>query len=84
MNLMQVTLSVDLPSLGSRIREIRESKGLSPTWVAAQAGMSVGNLYRIETEEAKSLPRETLRKLSEALGVDFDAEVKAALVQEVR
>ncbi len=46
--------------------------------------MSVGNLYRIETEEAKSLPRETLRKLSEALGVDFDAEVKAALVQEVR
>lgn len=83
MNLMQVTLSVDLPGLGTRIREIRESKRLSPTWVAAQAGMSVGNLYRIETEDAKSLPRETLRKLSEALGVNFDAEVKAALVQEL-
>ncbi len=37
MNLMQVTLSVDLPSLGSRIREIREAKGLSPTWVAARS-----------------------------------------------
>lgn len=84
MNLMQVTLSVDLPGLGSRIKEVRESKGLSPTWVAAQAGMSVANLYRIESEDAKSLPRDTLRKLSEALGVDFDADVKAALAKETK
>jgi len=82
MNLMQVTLSVELPGLGSRIKELRESKGLSPTWVAAQAGMSVANLYRIESEDAKSLPRETLKKLSEALSVDFDAEVKAVLARE--
>lgn len=84
MNLMQVTLSVDLPGLGSRIKEVRESKGLSPTWVAAQAGMSVANLYRIESEDAKSLPRDTLRKLSEALCVDFDADVKAALAKETK
>ncbi|MDF5722708.1 MAG: helix-turn-helix transcriptional regulator [Rhizonema sp. PD37] len=84
MNLMQVTLSVDLPGLGSRIKELRESKGLSPTWVAAQAGMSVANLYRIESEDAKSLPRETLRKLSQALEVDFDAEVKAVLAKEAK
>ena len=84
MNLMQVTLSVDLPGLGSRIKEVRESLGLSPTWVAAQAGMSVANLYRIESEDAKSLPRETLRKLSGALNVDFDAEVKAVLAKEAK
>lgn len=84
MNLMQVTLSVDLPGLGSRIKELRESKRLSPTWVAAQAGMSVANLYRIESEDAKSLPRETLRKLSEVLEVDFDAEVKAVLAKEAK
>lgn len=83
MYLMQVTLSVDIPNLGSRIKKIREEKKLSPTWVAAQAGMSSANLYRIEAEEAKSLPRETLRKLSEALGVNFDDEVKQALTREV-
>lgn len=38
--------------------------------------------YRIEIEETKSLPRETLQRLSEALGVDFDAEVKAAMAEE--
>jgi transcriptional regulator with XRE-family HTH domain len=79
---MKVTLSVNLPSLGSRIRQARESRGLSPTKVAAAAGMSVPNLYRIETEDAKSLPRETLQKLSEAIGVDFDIEVKNTLTAE--
>lgn len=77
---MQVTLSVNLPGLGSRIRSAREEKQLTSTWVAAHASMSVANLYRIETEDAKSLPRETLKKLSEAIGVDFDAEVKKALI----
>lgn len=83
MYLMQVTLSVEIPDLGSRIKKVREDLNMSPTWVAAQAGMSAANLYRIENEGAKSLPRETLRKLSEALGVDFDLEVKQALAQEV-
>jgi transcriptional regulator with XRE-family HTH domain len=81
---MKVTLSVDLPSLGSRIRQAREDKGLSPTKVAAGAGMSVPNLYRIETEDAKSLPRETLQKLSEAIGVDFDLELKKTLIAEFK
>ncbi|MGH2412885.1 MAG: helix-turn-helix domain-containing protein [Microcystaceae cyanobacterium] len=80
---MQVTLQVNLPDLGSRIRKARETKKLTSTWVAAQAGMSVANLYRIESEDAKSLPRETLRKLSEAIGIDFDAEVKNALMAEL-
>jgi transcriptional regulator with XRE-family HTH domain len=79
---MRVTITVELPGLGSRIKQAREDKGLPPTQVAAIAGMSVANLYRIEAEDAKSLPRETLQRLSEALGVDFDAEVKAALARE--
>lgn len=77
---MQVTFSVDIPGIGGRIREARETQGLSPTKVAAMSNMSVANLYRIETEEAKSLPRATLQRLSEALNVDFDAEVRAALL----
>lgn len=46
--------------------------------------MSVVNLYRIESEDTKSIPRDTLKRLSEALGVDFDAEVKAALLQAIQ
>lgn len=77
--LMQVTLSVDVPNLGQRIKAARERRGLSPTKVAALADMSVANLYRIEAEDTKSLPWETLKRLGEALGEDFATEVMAAL-----
>lgn len=83
MNSMLVTLSVDIPNLGSRIRQLREAKNIPPTQLAALAGMSTANLYRIESETTKSIPRETLRALSEALGEDLDREVKAALAKEI-
>lgn len=76
---MLVTLNVDVTHLGQRIKATRESRGLSPTKVAALADMSVANLYRIESEDTKSIPWDTLKRLGEALGEDFDAEVKAAL-----
>jgi transcriptional regulator with XRE-family HTH domain len=82
-SLMQVTFSVEVPHLGARIKAAREKSGKSPTVIAAMAEMSVGNLYRIESEDTKSIPRETLKRLSGVLGVDFDAEVKAALQQEL-
>lgn len=77
--LMQVTLSVDVPHLGDRIKVAVDGSGKSPTTIAALAGMSVANLYRIMSEETKSVPRETLKRLSDVLLVDFDADVKAAL-----
>lgn len=82
--LMQVTLSVDVPHLGERIKAAVEASGKTPTTVASLAEMSVANLYRIISEETKSVPRETLKRLSDVLGVDFDAEVKVALLQEVQ
>jgi transcriptional regulator with XRE-family HTH domain len=82
--IMQVTLSVDVPHLGDRIKAAVEASGKTPTTVASLAEMSVANLYRITSEETKSVPRETLRRLSDVLGVDFDAEVKIALLQEVK
>ena len=81
MNSMLVTLSVDIPGLGNRIRQLREAKNMSPTQLAALAGMSSANLYRIESETTKSIPRETLKALSQGLEVDLDKEVKAALAK---
>ncbi len=83
MNFMLVTLSVEIPNLGSRIKQIREDKNMTPTQLAALAGMSSANLYRIESETTKSVPRDTLKALGEALGVDLDEEVKSALRIEV-
>jgi transcriptional regulator with XRE-family HTH domain len=82
MKSMLVTLSVDIPGLGKKIKEIREAKNMTPTQLAALAGMSSANLYRIESETTKSIPRETLKALGDALGVDLDREVKAALAKE--
>jgi transcriptional regulator with XRE-family HTH domain len=81
--LMQVTFSVEVPHLGARIKAAREKSGKSPTVIAAMAEMSVGNLYRIENEDTKSIPRETLQRLSGVLEVDFDVEVKEALQKEL-
>jgi transcriptional regulator with XRE-family HTH domain len=81
---MQVTLSVEVPHLGPRIRAAREASGKSPTTIAALAEMSVANLYRIESEDTKSIPRETLKRLSATLGIDFDAEVRLALQRELQ
>lgn len=82
--LMQVTLSVDIPHLGPRIKVAVDASGKSPTTVAALSEMSVANLYRIMAEETKSIPRETLKRLSDVLGVDFDADVKQALVEQIK
>lgn len=79
--LMQVTLSVDIPHLGATIKAAVDNSGKSPTTIAALAEMSVANLYRIMSEDTKSIPRDTLKRLSEVLGFDFDADVKAALLK---
>lgn len=81
--LMQVTLSVDVPHLGEQIKSAVDSSGKTPTTIAAMAEMSVANLYRIMSEETKSVPRDTLKRLSQVLGIDFDGQVKAALLAEL-
>ncbi|PZV09170.1 MAG: XRE family transcriptional regulator [Leptolyngbya sp.] len=81
---MHVTLSVDIPHLGERIKAAVDASGKSPTTIASMAEMSVANLYRIMSEETKSIPRETLKRLSEVLAVDFDVAVKQALLSEMK
>lgn len=79
---MLVGVQVDIPDLGKRLKKVRESKKLSSTHIAAMAGISSAHLYRIENEDVKVLPRDTLKKLSAALDLDFDVEVKTMLLQE--
>ena len=53
---MEVVIKVTVPDLGRRIKQQRIAAGLSPAMVAATAGMSVSNLYLIESGKAQTLP----------------------------
>jgi transcriptional regulator with XRE-family HTH domain len=67
------TLKVNVPGLGDRIKQARQARinaGVSMTEIAAAAGMSVQNWYRIE-KERQSLPVETLQLMEKAVEVDF-------------
>ncbi len=68
-------LKVTVPGLGQQIKQKRTAAKLQPARVAADAGMSVSNLYLIESGRALSLPEETLQRLSDVLGFDFVSEV---------
>lgn len=65
----------EVPGLGDRIKEARKGSGRTVTDVAAAAGMSVQNWYRIEREQ-QELPLETLRLIEKSLGVDFGLRIE--------
>lgn len=66
-------ISIDAPGLGLRIKQAREADSRSLKAICEAVGMSQMNWYRIE-REAQLLPEETLRKIEEVLGVDFDVK----------
>lgn len=67
-------LKVTVPGLGQQIKLKRTAAKLQPARVAADAGMSVSNLYLIESGRALSLPEETLQRLSDVIDFDFVSE----------
>lgn len=71
-SLMKVTktISIDVPELGAKIKQARESDPRSLKAICKTVGMSQMNWYRIE-DEKQSLPLEKLRKIEKVLGVDF-------------
>lgn len=68
-------IDVEVPGLGVRIKAAREVDPRSLTEICAQISMTTMNWYRIEAEQTKALPLETLRKIEEILNVDFGVEV---------
>jgi transcriptional regulator with XRE-family HTH domain len=65
------TIDLEIPGLGERIRQAREKDGRSLTEICRQVPMTTMNWYKIEAEETKALPIETLRRIEEVLGVNF-------------
>lgn len=64
-------IDIEVPGLGARIKQARELDSRSLIQICADAGMTPANWYKVEKEEAKVLPIETLRKIEAVLGVDL-------------
>jgi transcriptional regulator with XRE-family HTH domain len=64
-------IEVEVPELGESIRKAREADSRSLAEICRQIPMTTMNWYRIEAEETKALPIETLKRIEEVLGVDF-------------
>ena len=69
-------LQTEVPGLGSRIRQVREADSRSLAEICRRVGMTTMNWYRIEAEETKALPIETLRRIEEVLGVDIGVRLE--------
>lgn len=62
---------IDVEGLGEKIKQAREVDRRSLSEICRQIPMTNMNWYKIEAEETKALPIETLRRIEEVLGVDF-------------
>ena len=78
---VKIIIEVELPSIGNTLREQRKSLDLSQTKVAASSDMSQANLNRIETEEAKGVPFDTLMRIADS--IQIDDEVKQMIMDKV-
>lgn len=78
---MEVIVKISTPDIGKRIKAKRLEHRLTPAKVAAEASMSVSNLYLIESQRCQAIPEETLKRLSDAIGYDFVNEVQKIYCQ---
>ncbi|MDJ0678756.1 MAG: helix-turn-helix transcriptional regulator [Xenococcaceae cyanobacterium MO_167.B52] len=68
------TIDIEVPNLGEKIKAARERDSRSLSEICRQMEMSNMNWYKIESEETKALPIETLRRIEEVLGVNFGVD----------
>lgn len=71
MDLMKIIFEVEIQGLGQALKAARESAGLSLTVAGDRSGMSGANFNRIENEDAKGVPLETLARAAKAVELDL-------------
>lgn len=59
-----------LDTIGERLRNIRESKGLTIDQLSEKCGLTSGHIGRIERDDSRNPRYETIEKLADALGVN--------------
>lgn len=59
--------------MGYKIREVRESKGMSQEELAERANISRTVIWNLETNPSAETTTKTLKKIAEALGTTVSA-----------
>jgi len=73
MDLMKIVIEVEIQGLGRHLKAAREAAGLSLTVAGDLSGMSGANFSRIENEDTKGVPFETLARAAKAVKLDLAA-----------
>lgn len=68
-------IDIDVPGLGARIKAAREADNRSLLSICKEVDLTPMYWYKIEGEEVKALPLETLRRIEKVLGVNFGVEL---------
>ena len=71
MDLMKIIIEVELTGVGTALKRAREASGLSLVVAGDRAGMSGANFNRIENEDTKGVPLDTLVRAANAVGLDL-------------
>lgn len=75
--IIQKLVEIKIKGLGSKIKKARERDSRTLKEICKISKISEAHWRRIEKEENKVLPLETLRKIEKALGVSFEIEVNS-------
>lgn len=70
-DVMRIIVELEVEGLGKALKQAREAASLSVAAAGERAGMSGANFNRIENEETKGVPLETLARAARAVGLDL-------------
>ena len=59
-----------LYSVGTKIRDIRESRGMTTTELAEKVGVSKQTIYKYERDITRNMPYKSIKKLADSLNVN--------------
>lgn len=59
-----------LYSVGTKVKQIRESKGMTSSEFAKKVGMSKQSIYKYERDIIHNIPYQTIKVLADGLGVN--------------
>ncbi|WP_414756605.1 helix-turn-helix domain-containing protein [Anabaena sp. CCY 9910] len=67
----KIIIEVEFTGIGTALKKAREAAGMSLTVAGDYAGMSGANFNRIENEDTKGVPLDTLIRAANAVGLDL-------------
>lgn len=74
--IVRTVIDKEFVGLGDKIRRARKLDKRSLRQITEEVGMTPMNWYKIEKEETKTLPVETLKRIEEVLGVNLEVELE--------